>query len=171
MGRWREAFEHGRPSYFDIEFGLEYTFGLPASEEQLGRAEAELGVRLPRDVRELLSEFNGVWVTSAVARSHAGDPEVASDLAIAYLDVEHMAIEVPRYFRTCGNPLPAELDLRKIVFVYQENGFADLYGVCVEDVAGFREGEVVKLDHELGKLETAFPNLLDFVTLGCRDWD
>ena len=165
MGKWREAFEHGRPSFFDVEFGLQYTFGPPASEEQLARAERELGIRLPQEVRELLLEFNGVWVTSEVGRDHGN----AAD--IAYLDVEHVAVAVPRYFRTCGNPLPPESDLRKIVFIYQENGFADLFGVCLEDVAGFRAGEVVRLDHELGKLEKVFPNMLDFVRLGCRDWD
>lgn len=171
MGKWREAFQHGRPSPLDVEFGFEYTFGPPASGEQLDRAEAELGLQLPQEVRELLSEFNGVWVSSEESRSHADDPDVASDPDIAYLDVEHLAVHVPRYFRTCGNPLPPESDLRKVVFFYQENGFADLYGVCAENIAGFWTGEVVKLDHELGELETAFPTLLDFVRLGCRDWD
>lgn len=165
MGKWREAFEHGRPSFFDAEFGLEYSFGPPATAEQLARAEAELGTRLPQEVRELLTEFNGVWVTSAAGREHGNAPD------IAYLDVEHMAVEVPWYFRNCGNALPPASDLRKIVFVYQENGFADLYGVCVEDVGDFRAGEVVKLDHELGELEKAYPSLPEFVRLGCRDWD
>lgn len=165
MGKWREAFAHGRPSTFDLEFGLEYTFGSPATDGQLAHAERELGTRLPQEVRELLSEFNGVWVTSEAGRSHGSAPD------IAYLDVEHLAVEVPRYFRTCGNPLPAGSDLRKIIFVYQENGFADLYGVCVEDLAGFRAGEVVRLDHDVGALERVFPSLLDFVRLGCRDWD
>jgi hypothetical protein len=165
MGKWRDAFDHGRPSFFDIEFGLQYTFGPPATAEQLAHAEAELGLRLPQEVRELLSEFNGVWVTSEAAREHGSAPD------IAYLDVQHLAVEVPWYFRTCGNPLPAASDLRKVVFIYQENGFADLYGVCVEDVAGLRAGEVAKLDHDVGELEAAFPSLLEFVRLGCRDFD
>ncbi len=165
MGKWREAFEQDRPSYFDTEFGLEYGFGPPASEEQLANAEKVLGIKLPAEVRELLSEFNGVWVTSEVGRSQGEDPD------IAYLDVEHMVVEVPRYLHTCGNPLPAESELRKVVFIYQENGFAELYGVCTEDVAGFKAGQVVKLDHEVGELEDAFPNLLEFITKGCRDWD
>jgi len=42
---------------------------------------------------------------------------------------------------------------------------------CTKDVAGFRTGEIVKLDHELGELEKAFASLLDFVMLGCRDWE
>jgi hypothetical protein len=56
-------------------------------------------------------------------------------------------------------------------FFHQENGFADLWGVCTEDFGGFQRNEVVKLDHEVGELESAFPTLLDFVKLGCRDWD
>jgi hypothetical protein len=163
VGKWREAFDHGRPSFWDIELGLEYTFGPPATEEQIARAEGELGVRLPSDLRELVAEFNGVWVTTEDGRERGDTPD------IAYLDVGFMAVEVPWYFRTCGNPLPAESDLRKAVFFYQENGLAELYGVCVEEVAGLQAGEVVKLDHEMGVLEPAFPSLLEFVRSGGKD--
>jgi hypothetical protein len=47
--------------------------------------------------------------------------------------------------------------------VYQQNGFADLYGVGAEDVGPFRVGRVVFMDHEVGELEDAYPNLLEFV--------
>ena len=77
MGKWREAFAHGRPSCFDVDFGLEYTFGPPASEEQLAHAERELGLRLPQELRELLSEFNGAWVTSEASRSHGSAADIA----------------------------------------------------------------------------------------------
>jgi len=165
MGKWRDAFEHGRPSFFDIEFGLEYSFGPPATEEQLAFAEKELGMPLPADVREFLSEFNGIRASSAVDREQGDQP------TIAYLDVEFMAVHVSRHLRTCDNELPSESELRKVVFVYQENGLAGLYGVCTDNFGEFRAGEVVKLDHDVGEFEKAFPNLLEFVRLGCRNWD
>jgi hypothetical protein len=157
MGKWREAFEHGRPSEWDIKLGIEYSFGPPPTEEQLAAAESVLGVRLPADVRELLFEFNGVWYTTEVDRREGYGP------SILYLDLQHMTVDVPEYFRTCGNPLPEEAELRKVVFVRQSNGFGDLWGVCLEDVAGFRAGTVVRLDHEVGELEECSPSLFEFV--------
>jgi hypothetical protein len=157
VGKWREAFELGRPSAWDIEVGREYSFGPPATEKQLAAAESVLGVRLPADVRELLAEFNGVWYTIEI------DPREAYEPSILYLDIEHMTVDVPEYFRTSGNPLPKEEELRKVVFIRQSNGFADLWGVCLEDVADFRAGAVVKLDHELGELEECSPSLFEFV--------
>ena len=158
MGKWREAFENGRPSEWDTEYGREYSFGPPATGKQLAAAEAALGVRLPADVRGMLSEFNGVWYTFEGDRRKGLDqPE------ILYLDAKHLSVKVPEHFRTCGNELPAEGDLRKIVFVRQSNGFADLWGVCLEDVAGFRAGQVVKLDHAWGELQEYASSLFDFV--------
>jgi hypothetical protein len=157
MGKWREAFEFRRPSAWDVEYGYQYTFGPPAAEEQLDTAERELGVRLPSDVRELLAEFNGVWYTTASGRRHGNLPD------ILFLDIEHMTVHVPKYFHTCGNVLPNEQELRKVVFVCQNNGFGDLWGVCIENVAGFRVGEVVTLDHEVGQLQNCPFNLYEFV--------
>jgi hypothetical protein len=156
MGKWREAFEHGRPSEWDVEYGREYSFGPPATEEQLAAAESVLGVRLPADVRELLSEFNGIWYTIDIDQRE-------SYKSILYLDIDYMTGRVPDYFRTCGNDLPAEEVLRKVVFVRQSNGFGDLWGVCLEDVAGARAGNVVRLDHEVGELEECSPSLFEFV--------
>ncbi len=157
MGKWQEAFEHGRPSEWDAEYGREYSFGPPATKEELTTAEASLGARLPADVREMLSEFNGVWYTIEVDRREGYEP------SILYLDIKHMTAEVPEYFRTCGNELPPEADLRKVVFVRQSNGFGDLWGVCLEDVAGFRAGQVVRLDHEVGELEACAASLYELV--------
>jgi hypothetical protein len=157
VGKWREAFEHGRPSEWDTEYGRKYTFGSPATLEQVAAAEAVLGVRLSADVREMLSEFIGVWYTIEVDRRQGYEP------SILYLDLEHLSVEVPRYFRTSGNPLPAEHDLVRVVFVSQSNGFGDLWGVCLEDVRGFRAGHVVNLDHEVGEFEACADSLYEFV--------
>ena len=160
MGKWRDAFMHGRPSREDTEYGTEYTFGPPATQEELAAAEQALGVRLPAEVRAMLSEINGIWHTTTIGRREGYEP------TIEFLDVQHMTVDVPEYFRDCGNELPPEEDLRKVVFVCQSNGFGDLYGVCAEDVGEFRAGEVVYLDHEVGELERCFPSLLDFVRDG-----
>jgi len=157
MGKWREAFEYGRPSEEDREYGCQYSFGPPATAEQLAVAEAALDVKLPAEVRELLSEFNGIWYTIEVDRRMGYEP------SILYLDLNHLSMDVPEYFRTCGNPLPSEDDLRKVVFFYQSNGFADLWGVCLEDVCEFHSHQVVKLDHEVGELEPCADNLYEFV--------
>ncbi|MCE9562741.1 MAG: SMI1/KNR4 family protein [Planctomycetes bacterium] len=164
MGKWREAFDHGRPSRWDIEYRLEYTFGPPATEEQLARVEGQLGVRLPAEVRELLSEFNGVWYTSEAGRMHGGESE------IVFLDTECMTDRVPRYLRYGGDPpiTPGGADLRKVVFVAQVNGFADLYGVCLELVARFTAGAVVRLDHETGELTAEYFTLREFVEYGLK---
>jgi hypothetical protein len=157
VGKWRDAFEQGRPSEWDLELGRQYSFGPPASAEQLAAAEALLGVRLPADVRALLAEFNGVWYTTEIDRQQGYEP------SILYLDLEHMTVQVPEYFRTCGNPLPPEEELRQVVFVRQDNGFGELWGVCLQDVAAFRAGSVVRLDHEVGELEACSPSLFELV--------
>ena len=157
MGKWREAFEHARPSEGDTEYGRQYSFGPPASAEQLAAAEAALGAKLPAEVRELLSEFNGVWKTTEVDRRMGYEP------SILYLDINHMSMDVPEYFRTCGNPLPSEDDLRKVVFFCQSNGFADLWGVCLGDVCELKAHQIVRLDHEVGELEPCADNLYEFV--------
>jgi hypothetical protein len=160
VGKWRALFEANLAPLEERESGEQYEFGLPATKEQLDTVEHTLGIRLPVEVRELLAEFNGIRCSTRVSREIGRRPD------ISYLDTEYMAVRVPRYFQNCGNSLPPEQDLRKVVFVYQSNGFGDLYGVCVADVAGHRAGEVVKLDHEVGELEKGFPSLTEFVRRG-----
>jgi hypothetical protein len=160
VGKWRALFESNLPPLEEREYGEQYDFGPPATAEQLDAAERALGIRLPADVREMLSEFNGMW-RRRTKFSH-------SPTDIQYLDLHHLAVKVPRYFRNCGNTLPPEEDLRKVVFICQFNGFGDLWGVCVADVAGHRAGAVVKLDHEVGKLEASHPSLADYVRDGFK---
>ena len=105
----------------------------------------------------MLLEFNGIW------RSTKSDRRDGRPGAIAYLDIDHMTVHVPEYFRTCGNNLPPDNDLRKVVFLYQRNGFAELIGICAEDVGEFPAGRLVKLDHELGVFEWSYKTLADLV--------
>jgi hypothetical protein len=173
-GKVARPFEHGRPSHWDNFYSTEYTFGSPATQEQLASVERELGVRLPAEVRELLTEFNGVWETSEDSFRHGSVPD------ILVLDTECMTVSVPDYLRDWGDPplTPSGTDLRQLLFVAQVNGFADLYGVCLEPVydrydgtivrLDLDAGAVVKLDHETGELEYAFSNLKEFVEKGLK---
>ncbi len=161
--KWRTLFESNLPPIEEREDGEQYEFGHPASDAQLMATEQVLGVRLPPEVRELLSEFNGVWCTTTFDRQIGCDPE------ILYLDTKHMSVDVPKYFAHCeGNPLPVEADLRKVVFVAQSNGFGDLWGVCTSRVEGHKPGAVVRLDHEVGNLEASHPSLAAFVCTGFK---
>jgi hypothetical protein len=158
VGKWREMFEARLPPVADRECGEEYEFGPPATEEQLAVVEISLGIYLPVDLRDLMSEFNGVWYTTKVGRERG----YGRDNLL--FDTKGMSVSVPEYFTSCGgNPLPPADDLRKVVFFAQNNGFAYLWGVCVEDVAGYFAGEVVGLDHEVGELEHRQWSLAEYV--------
>ncbi len=160
MGKWRDLFEAELPPVAERPYRTEYDFGPPAAADQIAAAEAALKVQFPADVREMLSEFNGVW-----SLSHFDDGREFR--SIRFLDLHHMTVELPQYFAECGgNPLPPKKDRRKVVFVCQSNGFAELWGVCVEDVAGRRAGAVVKLDSEVGEFEPAHASLAEFVRSG-----
>jgi hypothetical protein len=157
MGKWQTLFEAGLPPFEDREFGELYEFGPPATAEQIAGAERAMGVRLPDDLREMLTEFNGIRYTTRAGRKYGHEP---SEL---YLDTEEMSVGVPKYFRTCGNPLPPQDVLSKIAFVCQVNGYGELYGLCLQDVAGHRRGEVIRIDHEVGELEACYASLADLV--------
>jgi|GEM_PF-1751257 len=152
---WRTRFEVNLTPAAQRKYAEQYEFGPPATEEQLTAVESALGLRLPADVRELLSEFNGVWETAEI-HQHRGKPE------ILFLDTEHMAVRVPAYLRSVAEYVPPEKDLQKVVFVCGTNGFATLWGVCIEDVADFRAGEVVMLDHAGQVFEPRAPSLFEF---------
>lgn len=159
MGKWRALFEVNLPPVGEREYGAEYDFGPAATPAQLAAAEAALKVEFPADVREMLAEFNGVWRRTTIHGTEYRD--------VLYLDLQGMTVDVPQYFADCGgNPLPQPDDLRKVVFLCQSNGFADLWGVCVADVAGHPAGAVVHLDHEVGELEASHPSVADFVRDG-----
>src|SRR5687767_3751169 len=107
MGKWRTLFEANLLPEGERKYGEQYQFGPPATPAQIAAGETALGVRLPCEVRELLSEFNGIWCTTTAGRKQGHEPD------ISFLDVDYMTVEVPHYFRTCGNELPPEADLRK----------------------------------------------------------
>ena len=157
---WRTLFEVNLLPFGEREYRTEYVFGPPATSEAIEAAEAALGARLPADVRQMLAEFNGVWEHK---RYRAGN--TSEDILL--LDLQHMSVVVPDHFSKWvsagGHLLLPPDELRKVVFVCQSNGLGYLWGVCVESVSGHSAGAVVKLDHDVGEFEPAYPNLAEFV--------
>jgi uncharacterized protein (TIGR02996 family) len=147
---WRILLEVNMLPFEEREYGERYQFGAPANAEQLAEAEAALGRRLPDDLRELLQEFNGVWYTTTAHRQLGYAP------AIVYLDLHHMTVEAQVYHEFFPN----------ILCFREVNGFGYVWAVCLQDTADFRAGNVVGIDHEVGKLEYDSPTLFDFVRCG-----
>jgi len=148
-----------RPYEWDSDFAVEYTLGPAATEQQIVAAEVALGARLPAELRELLGEFNGIWFTTKDLRRAGYEPE------ILYLDIEHLTEQLPEYLGDPESELPSADDLRRVAFFCQAHDFAELWGLCVEPIAGCRAGEVIALDDE-GVWHKAAPSLLDFVRRG-----
>jgi len=155
MGKWREAFEEGRPSFDDREYGCVYHFGAPATPEELVEAEQVLGRPLPAELRDLFSEFNGVRCTVRVS-----GPDDEGD--ITFLSAADFA-DVLGYLRDVEKDLPKPVRKGKVIFFWQDNGYAELYGICTEPVGKSPAGTIVHLDHESQKLEALYPNLMAFV--------
>jgi hypothetical protein len=163
MGKWRTLFESNLPPADQREYGMQYEFGPPATEDQLTATEQALGVPLPPGVRDMLSEFNGIWTSSTASREQGHPPK------IAYLDTKHMSVDAPGYLAKTDNPLPPRKALRQVVWVAQSNGFGGLWGVCAADIGKLPAGTVVRLDHEAGKLKAVHPSLAEFVRAGRHD--
>ena len=155
MGKWREAFEEGRPSFYDRDYGRSYHFGPPATPEEIAEAERVLGQPLPAELRSLLSEFNGIRYTTRW--SVAGDEGDAVFLSTTELP------DVPRLLSNIEDELPEPVRRREVVFFWQNNGYAELYGICAEGVGEWPAGTVVYLDHESLELTAPYPDLMAFV--------
>jgi len=146
VGMWRTLIESSLPPVEQRAADEVYEFGPPATEDQLAAAERTLGFRLPGDLREMLGEYNGFRYSTAP------DEDGDALLHFSYLNTVEMSVEVPDYLAEFGCPAKAA-DFRKVVFFFQSNGYGDMLGVCVADVAGHAAGSVVKVDHEVGELE------------------
>jgi hypothetical protein len=159
VATWRQTFETLlilRPEWQKRQM---YAFGRGATETQLTQVETELAVRLPDDLREMLREFNGVW------RKDEQRGENGPESEILILNTDGI-IDAHRHVRTCGNPMPPDKELRKVVFIAQSNGYADLYGLCLEQFRRFPAGAVVFLDHDEGKFRKGYQDLRTLLVHG-----
>jgi uncharacterized protein (TIGR02996 family) len=147
---WRVLLEANMRPFQERDYGELYQFGAPATVKQLAEAEAALGQRLPNDLRELLSEFNGVWCTSAFDQHSGWKPE------ILYLDLHNMTVEASAWHQG----FPGILCFRAV------EGFARVWAVCLQEIEGFPTGHVVSIDHDGCDVEDCAPSLFEFVRRG-----
>jgi hypothetical protein len=163
MGKWKDAFLKSLDPEFDSldSFG----FGAPATDAELAALSAALGAELPKDLAELLREFNGI------TRIHEtwNDPYFFDSRAIP---------GAGEYYRNwdCDTAL-AMAWFKNVAFVCQENGFASMWAVVVKPFATFKYGDIVSFDHDrLMFAETPadlftvnYPSLLPLVEARFKD--
>lgn len=156
MGPYKSAFLAGRPTSSDVEYGYEYRFGPPATAEELDRCTLKLGHPLPDSLKAMLREFNGITYTSNADRKNGyGETELYFGTRTLHLPLEHLI--------DCGNFLPTPAELRRVVYFCNTNGWAVLWGICVEPVCGFAAHSVLRIDNDSGTFEFESANLLMFV--------
>ncbi len=156
MGKWQALFEANLPPFGASEYVQAYEFGPPAVEAEFAAAEEALGLRLHTDLREMLSEFNGVWRRTKYATT--------SD--IFYLNLDGMVELATRQREVGWEEVFSAGELDKVVFVCAYDGWAQTWALCVEEVAGHPAGSVVYHDHDSTELEARFPALAEFVLHG-----
>ena len=138
---------------------VEYFFGKPVTDDEISNVEEALGLRLPNELRELLKEFNGI----EVKQEYWGPNPLP-----LYLSTQNMLVDIPKYIQESGNPMPPIDQLGSVVFFAHQNGFAELYAVCVKSFDDFQLGQVLCLDHETGEFELERNSLKHFVE--CSDY-
>ena len=155
MSIWKETFERSAEGVPDrAERGIAYRFGPPATDSQLVDLERHLGSVTPSDLQAMLREFDGIEIR---------DKYWGASWQPLYLNVDQMLEDVPEYLQTSGNPVPPSEELASVAFFAHQNGFAELYGVCLRAFSDFGAGDILGLDHETGEFARAEDSLMDFV--------
>lgn len=141
-GKWGAAVLRSIGPGSDVEFAAECQFGPPATAAQIAELEAALSGKLPKDLRELLTEFNGVKVGGD---DHRETWFLSSD-------------EIPAAGHFYDN-WDSELVLKvfpRVAFICQKNGMSGLWGVVIRPFKPFKRGEIVAIDHDrIHEAETA----------------
>lgn len=139
MSKWRDIVLRS-PSVKNKDVCV---FNPPVTEDELQRFEAEIGAKLPADVREMLLEFNGME-----------QPEWGQR-APFILGTSHM--KLPEFYTDWDVPTDKLVEWSKnIVYVKQFNSFTYLWGVVVKPFAEFQIGDIVEFDHDdIGDAEEA----------------
>jgi hypothetical protein len=134
MGKWKDAFLRSLDPEFDAPDSFE--FGAPATDAELSALSAALGAELPKDLAELLREFNGV------TRIRDGEKEPY------FFDSREIPV-AGEYYRSwdCDTALAMEW-FKNVAFVCQVNGYAAMWAVVVKPFPGFQYGDVISFDHD-----------------------
>ncbi|PHS03241.1 MAG: hypothetical protein COA78_18710 [Blastopirellula sp.] len=131
MAKWKAAFLKSLDPEYDTEES--FTFGPPATEAELSALETAISEKLPEDLRELLLEFNGIK---------------DSDGETYFFDTTEMPTAA-EYYREWDWPTDMLLECSSnILYVCQENGFSEMWGVAVKPFGSFQYGQVVAFNHD-----------------------
>lgn len=156
MGRWKDMFELSAAKVPDKSARhLRHRFGPPATATELATLEGLLRGAIPAELRSMFSEFNGIEVE---------DGYWGEGWCPLYLSTEQIVADVTDYIETSGNPMPPPDELASVAFFAHQNGFAELYAVCIRKFSDFGLGQVLVLDHETGEFELAEESLSAFVS-------
>jgi hypothetical protein len=127
--------------------------------------ERAVAAKIPRDLRALLQEFNGVTRDGPLGREDY------------FFSTEKMP-EAAEYYRSwdCDTTLAMRL-FSNVLLVCQENGMAAMWGVVVKPFATYKYGAVVSFDHdrlpftekETDLFTVNYKNLLELVEAGTKD--
>lgn len=159
---WRTVFEANLKPFETRDDGTKYEFNPPATEERLQWAERELGFRFPADLRDMLSEFDGIRSSTRTERGCSLLPDTD------FLDVENM-ISVRNRLKEVGwYDLYSQNGSMPIIFICQWDNFAENWGLFVGDFHTFQIGSVVCLDYETYEPQTSYSSLFDFVARGLK---
>ncbi|NNJ25490.1 SMI1/KNR4 family protein [Alienimonas chondri] len=131
MAKWKSAFLNSLVPEYDAEES--FTFGAPATEAEFSTLEAAISAPVPDELRELLREFNGI-------RDEDGPYYFATTQMPTAAD----------YYREWDWPTDLLMERSAdILYVCQENGYANMWGVVVRPFGPFQPGQIVAFDHDL----------------------
>ncbi len=129
MAKWKKAF---LASLGDAD-PADFQFGPPATEDDLAKLEKQIGRKIPKDLRALLKEFNGI-----TARGET-----------YFFPTKEMPSAAEYYRKAWGDSADLLLECsRHILYVCQENGLSEMWGVVFKPFEGFERGQIVAFDHD-----------------------
>lgn len=156
MNNWKKAFLSGASKFEDREeLEINYTFGSPASTEDLRALKQAINLEIPKNLLDLMKEFNGIEVD----QKYWGKGQL-------YLSINFIIKELPKYFQESGNYLPPKNESDSVIFFAQQNGMAALFALCVKPFNTFNVGEVLALESDSGEFVPEALSLEDFVQSG-----
>lgn len=133
-GKWGSVFARSIGPKADVTSVQQCWFGDPATADQIENLETYFNAKLPRDVKELLSEFNGVKVGKGKTRDKW------------YLTTDEIKAAV-RFYDDRESDLVLSL-FPKVLFVCQQNGMAELWGVVLKPFKPFKRGDIAAFEHD-----------------------
>lgn len=143
-GKWRKLFDKRAAATADT-----YTFGSPATTEQLAGAQRDPGLPLPEMLADFFMESNGAW-------GDGGQPITVGDAGSMAL----LTSTVRNALKDYDEPKPS---VDHVIF-FADLGDGDYWGVCAQPAGRQKAGEIVRFDHESGTLVKEAKDLRKWIT-------